>query len=168
MKNFGLLLLVTLILAPTSAAQTGPESHQDPGSTTTPGSLSRGQQMVNRFVANHPELAALEIALMSRDGGCSTVAASSPEDVGEACDADELGPIRTGQPEVEAPSREDPVYDITQALHDAQGHLVGAVGMDLKPEIGTRDEVMARAAALLRELEAQIPSKSWLLEAAGR
>ena len=79
MKNHGLLLLVTLILAPTSAGQTGPESQQDPGSTTTPGSLSRGQQMVNRFVANHPELAALEIALMSRDGGCSTVAASSPD-----------------------------------------------------------------------------------------
>jgi hypothetical protein len=83
----------------------------------------------------------------------------------EKCDDDEKGPIRTGEPDVEAPSKADPVYDITQALHDSAGRLIGAVGMDIKPEAGPdRAAVVARAKALLQELEAQIPSKEKLYE----
>ncbi|HEY9384061.1 MAG TPA: PDC sensor domain-containing protein [Gemmatimonadales bacterium] len=103
------------------------------------------QALVDQFVRAHPELAALELAVTANEGG-KTVAATAPEDVGEKCDADELGPIRTGKPDVEGPTKADPVFDITQALHDAAGHLIGAVGMDLKPAAGLT-----------------IPSKAWLL-----
>ena len=123
------------------------------------------QQLVNDFVRRHSsELAAIELAIMS-DKGCATIAATDPKDVGEKCDDDEKGPIRTGQPDVEAPSKDDPVYDITQALHDSAGRLIGAVGMDIKPSAGPdRAAVVARAKALLQELEAQIPSKEKLYE----
>jgi hypothetical protein len=93
------------------------------------------QQLVNQFVRAHPELTGLELAVTT-SGHCKTIAATAAEDIGEKCDADELGPIRTGKPDVEAPTKADPVYDITQALHDAAGHLIGAVGMDLKPRHG--------------------------------
>lgn len=130
------------------------------------GAPTVAQQLVARFLAAHAELSGLELALQL-DGGCRTVAASAPEDLGEKCDADELGPIRTGKPDVEAPSREDPVYDITQALHDASGRLIGAVGMDLKPDTApTARGVLARARALLALLEREIPSKARLLESA--
>jgi hypothetical protein len=122
------------------------------------------QQLVDQFVQAHPELSALELAVVS-SGHCKTIAATAAEDVGEKCDADELGPIGTGKPDVEVPTTEDPVYDITQALHDREGRLIGAVGMDLKPATGpTREAVVARAGELLRDLEAQIPSKTRLLE----
>jgi hypothetical protein len=125
------------------------------------------QQLVDRFVASHPDLAAVELALVTGEE-CKTVAATAPEDVGERCDADELGPIRTGEPDVEAPSASDPVYDITQALHDSAGRLIGAVGMDLKPEAGQDPAaVLERARAILRELESAIPSKARLLQPAG-
>jgi hypothetical protein len=124
------------------------------------------QQLVNQFVPAHPELSALEVAVMT-DGQCQTIAATAPEDVGEKCDDDELGPIRTGKPDVEVPTKADPVYDITQALHDASGQLIGAVGMDLKPTAGpNRKAVVVRARELLRELESQIASKARLLERA--
>ena len=120
------------------------------------------QQIVDRFVAAHPELAALELAVTG-DKGCKTIAATSHEDIGEACDADELGPIKTGKPDVEEPSKKDPVYDITQALHDASGTLIGAVGMDHTPSTApTRDAVVARALELLHELEKEIPSRAAL------
>jgi hypothetical protein len=124
------------------------------------------QRLVDEFVELHPELAGLELAVAA-NGGCRTVAATAREDVGELCDADELGPIRTGMPDVEAPSRHDPVYDITQALHDANGELVGAAGMDLKPAPGaSREAVLNHARTLLHELESRIPSKERLLQPA--
>ncbi|HVO35155.1 MAG TPA: PDC sensor domain-containing protein [Gemmatimonadales bacterium] len=128
--------------------------------------LTRAQQLVNRTVAAHPELAGLELALAT-GGVCKTVAATAPEDIGERCDADELGPMRTGEPDVEAPSASDPVYDITQALHDSAGRLIGAVGMDLKPATGQdRAAMVAKARAILGEMEAAIPSKGALLQPA--
>ena len=125
--------------------------------------LTRAQQLVNRTVAAHPELAGLELALVT-GGVCRTVAATAPEDIWERCDADELGPMRTGEPDVEAPSASDPVYDITQALHDAAGRLIGAVGMDLKPAAGEdRAAALAKARAILEAMEAAIPSKRAIL-----
>jgi hypothetical protein len=129
--------------------------------------LSYAQQLVNRTVAAHAELAAVELAVVT-DSGCRTVAATAAEDIGERCDTDELGPMRTGEPDVEEPSASDPVYDITQALHDSAGRLIGAVGMDLKPTAGAdRAAVLAKARAILREMEAAIPSKASLLRPAG-
>jgi hypothetical protein len=57
-----------------------------------------------------------------------------------------------------------PVYDITQALHDSAGRLIGAVGMDIAPQSGEgRAAVVAFAASVLHELERSIPSKARLL-----
>lgn len=120
------------------------------------------QQLVNRMVARHPELKSVELALLSRQG-CATVAATAAEDIGEACDTDENTPIKTGQPYVEAPSKDDPVYDITQAIHDASGKLIGAVGMDIAPAGRDRKAVVAQAQAVRREMERLIPSKEKLL-----
>jgi len=134
--------------------------------TPAPRVATYAQRLVVRFVAEHPGLASVEIAVAGGDG-CRTIAATDPKDIGEKCDADELGPMRSGRPDVEAPSAADPVYDITQALHDAAGRVIGAVGMDLRPEPGqSRRAVVAKARAILRELEAVIPSAAKLLEPA--
>ena len=102
---------------------------------------------------------------MDSAGTCKTIAATDPKDVGERCDDDEIGPMRTGEPDVGAPTRDDPVYDITQALHDATGRLIGAVGMDIKPMAGQdRAAALVVARRLLRELEARIPSMHRLFE----
>jgi hypothetical protein len=124
---------------------------------------SYAQQLVDRLVAAHQEVKAVELAVGSLDD-CKTVAATDRKDIGERCDDDELGPMRTGTPTVEPPTSDDPVYDITQALHDSAGRLIGAVGMDLIPEPGQDEAAMvARARAILRELEALIPSRRRLL-----
>jgi len=125
---------------------------------------TNAQALVDGFVRTHAGLAALELAVTG-ERGCRTVAATAREDVGERCDEDELGPIRTGRPDIEEPTAADPVYDITQALHDADGRLIGAAGMDLRPDsASTRESMLAQAQELLRELERQIPSKAWLLQ----
>jgi hypothetical protein len=149
------VMLVLGALPSVATAQARPPAHR---------ARIYAQRLVDRLVAGHRDLAAVELAVDS-GGVCRTVAATDPKDIGERCDADELGPIRTGEPDVEAPTREDPVYDITQALCDSAGRLIGAVGMDLKPATGqVRATVLARARAILRELEAAIPSKARLLQ----
>jgi hypothetical protein len=125
------------------------------------------QQLVDRMVAQHPHVKSVELALLSSKG-CATVAATAPEDIGEACDNDENTPMKTSKPFVEAPSKDDPVYDITQALHDASGQLIGAVGMDIAPAGRSRADVVAQAAAVLGEMEGSIPSKEKLVEPASR
>ncbi len=120
------------------------------------------QQLVNQMVARHPDVKSVELALLSKRG-CATVAATAAEDIGEACDTDENTPMKTGRPYVEAPSKDDPVYDITQAIHDASGKLIGAVGMDIAPAGRDRKTVVAQAEAVRKEMERLIPSKEELL-----
>jgi hypothetical protein len=144
----------------------GPAAERGKSARAAPPRPTNAQRLVDRTVAAHPELAAVELALGS-GRACRTVAATDPKDVGERCDADELGPMRNGTPDVEAPSASDPVYDITQALHDASGRLIGAVGMDLKPAPGEdRAAAVAKARAILHEMETAIPSGAHLLLAA--
>jgi len=146
----GPLMLVCLAGAPALAAQQTP--------------VRFAQALVNQMVRAHVALVAVELAVDSA-GTCKTIAATDPKDVGERCDDDEIGPMRTGEPDVAAPTRDDPVYDITQALHDATGRLIGAVGMDIKPMAGQdRAAALAVARGLLRELEARIPSMHRLFE----
>lgn len=123
------------------------------------------QSLVDRTVASHPPVKSVEMAVVL-DDVCRTIAATASEDVGEQCDDDETGPMQSGEADVEEPSDADPVYDITQALHDAGGHLIGAVGVDIEPGAMDRGTVLALARRVLSELEAQIPSQQRLFERA--
>jgi hypothetical protein len=123
------------------------------------------QWLVDRVVADHESVQAAELAL-ELEGVCRTIAATSKEDVGEKCDSDEIGPMSDGEPDVESPTEEDPVYDVTQALHDAAGNAIGAVGMDIDPGHRSPEEAMKLARDVLAEIESLIPSRETLFEAA--
>lgn len=139
-------------------------AHGPTPNASVQGPRTYAQQLVGQAVAGHADVKSVELAIDSA-GVCKTIAATAREDVGEKCDDDELGPMRTAQPEVEEPSTDDPVYDITQALHDASGQLIGAFGMDIAPRPGqARAQVLALAQTVLRELEASIPSKQKVFE----
>lgn len=163
----GLVLL--LVAAPLSAQrkqQTKQADEEEAEHVPTP-AAPYARWLTTRTVAGHAPIEAVEIAVV-RDGVCRTVASTHAEDMGETCDADENGPMKTGKPSVEAPSSDDPVYDVTQALHDAQGNLIGAVGMDIEPGAMTRDAVLRLARSALQEIEARIPSKERLFGPAPR
>jgi len=155
----GLALL--LAAAPLTAQQKGSEAHEQEAEHVQTPPAPYARWLVTRTVAGHAPVEAVEIAVV-RDGVCRTIASTHAEDVGEKCDDDENGPMRSGRPSVEAPSAGDPVYDVTQALHDADGNLIGAVGMDIRPGRMTRDAVLRVARTARQEIEARIPSKETL------
>lgn len=133
------------------------------------GGETYAQQLVDRTVAGYGDVSNVELSVLGPDSSCATLAATERKrDVGESCDEDEWDPIHTGRPDVEAPRPDDPVYDITLALHDASGRLIGAVGLDIAPSTsGGESAAVARAEEILHVLEGQIPSKAKLYERGG-
>jgi hypothetical protein len=121
------------------------------------------QKLVDEALAKHPEVTGIELAAPTSKG-CSTIASTDPKGVGEKCDQDELGPLRTGKPFVE---KETDGFDATLPLHDAAGKIIGTIGMDFKPKPGqTESIIIDQASKIVRELETQVPSKARLFERA--
>jgi hypothetical protein len=100
-----------------------------------------GQALVESAHGRHPE--ATEIAISARSShGCETIASTDRGDIGEKCEKDEVTPMRTGNPFVE---KKKDGFDVSLPLHDAQGRVVGAVGIEFKLEPGqTESGVLAQ------------------------
>ena len=121
------------------------------------------QSLVDETLSHHPELVGIELA-GRRGDGCVTIAATEPGDVGDRCDGKEKNALTSGAAFVEEPTRHDPAYIVTEALHDASGTVVGLLIIDIPPRSGEqRAAVLSRARAIRAEMEARIPSENRLL-----
>jgi hypothetical protein len=123
------------------------------------------QQLVDSTVKENADVSGLEVsATPAGKATCVTIAATEAKDLGEKCDADEFAALKTGKPHVE---KEADGYDVTAPLHDANGKVVGAIGIDFKLQPGQTDaSILRRTGELLNELERKIPSKSTLFQPA--
>ena len=124
---------------------------------------THAQHLVDLTGRQHPEVTELEIsATPAGQSECVTIAATKAKDVGEKCDADEAIALKTLKPSVE---REKDGFDVTAPLHDANGNVIGTLGIDFKPQPGqTKADVLKLTAVLLKEVEQQIPSKASLFQ----
>lgn len=83
--------------------------------------------------------------------------------IGKAPDEDDLGVIRTGQDKLEVNESGDRFED-EMAIHDPQGHVIGALGTVFPYKAGDDKEALrARAHAILAEFEARTTSAAQLL-----
>ena len=135
------------------------------GVTTVAGHAASGkifaQELVEKTLPKHSEITGLEIAAVT-DTGCKTIAATDPKELGEKCDKDELQPLQTGQPSVD---HESDGFDVTLALHDANGKIIAVVGMDFKLTAGqTKESVIKQGQQIAAEMESEVPSKDKLFE----
>jgi hypothetical protein len=122
---------------------------------------TQAQKLVDSIAQRHSEITGLELsATPAGQKGCVTIAAIEAKDLGEKCDKDEDTAMKTGEPFVE---HEPDGFDVTAPLHDATGKLIGALGIDFKPQPGqTKADVLKLTAELLKEVKQQIPSKAFL------
>jgi len=123
----------------------------------------QAQQLVDSIVKKNADVAGLEVsATPPNKTSCVTIAATEPKDLGEKCDGDEFAALKTGKLHIE---KEADGYDVTAPLHDANGKLVGTIGIDFKLQSGQKDSsIRQRTNELLKELESQIPSKEFLFQ----
>lgn len=157
----GLLLLAGPVLAQTEhqEASESQEEHESKYVRTPPAHYA--QWLVDDMVVTHVAVKAGEMAVVL-DDTCRTIAATDKEEVGELCGGDELEVISEQKPEVETPTKDEPVYEVTLPLHDAEGNLLGTLAMELDTKDLNRETALALAQKVLHELEAEIPSKKSL------
>ena len=147
---------LTLLLATAAGQQAQAQTKQAPYAQTVLESVAK----------RHSDVREMELAARRGDG-CVTVAATDAGDIGDSCDRKERDALRSGNAYVEDPSRRDPVYIITEQLHDSQGAVIGLIIVDLDPRGESRDTVLARARGIRQEVESRITSASQLLGDAG-
>ena len=125
------------------------------------------QKLVEEALAAHPELMGLEIAAAPPGKAqCVTIASNEIKGIGEKCDKDEFIAMKTNKPFVEKEKESGKeVYDVTVAIHDINGKIIGTAGIDFKPRAGqTGAEVTQRSLQIAKELESQLRSKKQLFE----
>jgi len=124
---------------------------------------TQAQNLVDLIAQRHSEITGLELsATPPGQKSCVTIAATEAKDLGDKCDKDEATAMKTGEPFVE---HEPDGFDVTAPLHDASGKLIGAIGIDFKPQLGqTKADILKLTAGLLKEVEQQIPSKTSLFQ----
>lgn len=134
-------------------------SAMTPAQTSTQGTKTMAQKLVEDTHAQHPEATEIGIVTLSARG-CRTMASTDRKDIGEKCEAEDSAPMKTGKPYVE---KEKDGYDISLPLHDAAGKAIGAVGIEFKLEAGqTAAKMTEKAEQIAGEMEKQIPSKAAL------
>jgi hypothetical protein len=123
------------------------------------------QWLVEQTAHAHAEVEALEI-VADVDGTCRTIAATDDDEIGERCGEDETRPMSTGKDSVEEPSEREPLYEVTSALHDVHGNVIGAVSMDIVPGKRNGEQVLELARKVRLELEGKLESKDRLFASA--
>lgn len=114
------------------------------------------QKLVNDAHTRHPEASEIGIATIG-SSGCKTIASTDKNDIGEKCEAEDFEPIHTGKSHVRKEGKD---FDVTLALHDQSGKIVGSVGIELAPQSGqTQADVLKQAEGIAKEMEQAIPSK---------
>src|SRR5947209_4402109 len=120
-KRTGFVILAAFIAAEALTIETT-------GSAQTAKTLA--QKVVEDVKAAHPEITGLEVAATrTASKRCKTIAATEANEVGQACDKDELTAIKTNKAFVE---KEKDEFDVTLPLHDSTGQIIATAGMDFK------------------------------------
>lgn len=119
------------------------------------------QQIVDSAQAQHPEADEIGI-LVETPMGCYGIASTDRSDVGEKCEADDIGPLNTGKPSVE---KEGSGFDVSVLLHDAAGRTAGVLTVGFEGGHGrTEASVREMVEKIEAEMAPKIPSKAKLLE----
>jgi hypothetical protein len=124
------------------------------------------QELVNRTIAKHPDIAVIAMHVTSPRGGDNTIIASNIGRIGQKADADDLKVIQTGMPHL-AVNKAGDRFEVELVLKDANSRNIGALGIVFPYKVG--DDKLAlqtRAADIRDELARRISHRANLLEPA--
>ena len=119
------------------------------------------QRLVDELAKAHPELVRIGLHVTPLDQRDNIIIASNvPAKIGNKSDPEDLAVMKTGRPIV---LKEGENYDVTLALHDVAGTLIGALGLTLKPNGSSQATVVQSAQTITKDFERRIPSRAALL-----
>lgn len=124
-----------------------------------------GQSLIDRTFDANPDVAimALHVTPPGRPDTENEISASTIGRIGKRADDDDLEVIRTGVEKLELNETKDR-FENEMALHDRQGHTIGALGVVFPYNATTDRAARSRQAhALLAQIESQFTSAAQLL-----
>ncbi|MGH9524253.1 MAG: hypothetical protein ACRD3E_17150, partial [Terriglobales bacterium] len=124
------------------------------------------QQLVDRALANHPDILILAMHVTPPKKDKNVILASNIGRIGKVADEDDLDVINTGKPKLEVNSAGDRFED-ELGLEDSSGKRIGALGVVYAYHNGVDKVALQKKAEQVRdELRKQIPSVDRLCEKA--
>ncbi len=108
------------------------------------------QELVDRTVAQHPDLRAVVMHVTPPKAGGNVIIASSIGRIGKPGDTDDLDVIATGTTRV-AMDRGNKRIEVELALRDVGGETVGALGLVWRYPVGGNHDEFVRGANAIRD-----------------
>jgi hypothetical protein len=123
------------------------------------------QELVNRTVANHPDIVVIAMHVAAQSGE-NTIIASNIGGIGKKADAEDLKVMETGVPKL-AVNKAGDGFEVELVLKDANSRNIGALGIVFPYKAGAdRAALESRAEAIRDELARHISHRANLLEPA--
>ncbi|MGM3411588.1 hypothetical protein [Ralstonia holmesii] len=111
---------------------------------------SYAQELVDRTVAQHPDLRAVVMHVTPPNAADNVVIASNIGRIGKPADADDLDVIATGNPHV-AMDQGNKRIEIELPLRDVGGQTVGSLGLVWRYPVGGNHAEFERIAGVIRD-----------------
>lgn len=111
---------------------------------------SYAQELVDRTVAQHPDLRAVVMHVTPPNAADNVVIASNIGRIGKPADADDLDVIATGKAHV-AMDQGNKRIEIELPLHDVGGQTVGSLGLVWRYPVGGNHAEFERIAGIIRD-----------------
>jgi hypothetical protein len=166
MQFLVLTMLLVFLCAAASSVQSASQQTQERTIHVPPAKIY-AQKVVNETLAAHSEIMGLEISAFSlKTNECTTIASDEELGIGEKCDQDEDTVMKTGKPFADKTTEYGKeFFDVNVPLHDANGKVIGIVGVDFKPDPKqTAAQATEAAQQITKEIEAKVSSKEKLYE----
>jgi hypothetical protein len=131
-----------------------------------PSTTIYAQELVNRVIANHPEVVVVAMHVSPPKGGENVIIASNIGRIGKKADADDLKVIQTGAPNL-AVNKAGDRFEAELVLKDANSRSIGALGVVFPYKAGDDKLALQKRAEDIRdELAKRISHRANLLEPA--
>jgi len=108
------------------------------------------QELVDRTVAQHPDLRAVMLHVTPPNAADNVVIASSIGRIGKPADNDDLDVISTGKTRI-AMDRGNKRIEVELPLHDVGGQTIGALGLVWRYPVGGNHDEFERIAGTIRD-----------------
>jgi hypothetical protein len=122
------------------------------------------QKLVEDAMAKHPDLLIFVFHVTPPGQTTNVIVASNIGRIGKVADEDDLRVINSGKPNLELNSYGDH-FEVEMAEKDASGKTIGALAAVFAYKQGDdKEKLHQKAEAILKEIEAQAPTKAKLFE----
>ena len=124
------------------------------------------QRIVTAVMASHPEVQKLGIHVAPSGKDNIIIACNIPAKVGKKSSDADMAVAKSGKPNVQLVNDPQPFYDLALPLHDAHGHAIGVIVMELRAAAAKDAADALRQAERIRDhIQASVPNEASLFAA---